>query len=57
MGRFLQTKVFLSNVFFISQSKVVFVMKADVVIIVMFTLLGTEKVPVKHSVIIIISVE
>ena len=32
-------------------------MKADVVIIVMFTLLRTEKVPVKHSVIIIISVE
>ena len=57
MGRFLQTKVFLSNVFFISQSKVVFVMKADVVIVVMFTLLRTEKVSVKHSVIIIISVE
>ena len=57
MGRSLQTKLFLSNVFFISQSKVVFVMKADVVIVVMFTLLRTEKVPVKHSVIIIISVE
>ena len=32
-------------------------MKADVVIVVMFTLLRTEKVSVKHSVIIIISVE
>ena len=39
--------------FYISQSEVVFVMEADVVIVVMFTLLRAEKVPVQHSVVII----
>ena len=42
-----------SNAAWISQPKVIFVMKVDIVIIITFVFISTEKVSVEHSIIVV----